>query len=259
MSEPKSGTAILVTGASRGLGLETCRQLGKKGLRVILTARDPGAGRAAAERLAGEGIDAAFRPLDVTSAASIAALAKSLAADGITLGGLVNNAAVALDGFDGTVARKTIDANFFGPLRVTDGLLGALEDGANIVMVSSGAGELSGFPEGLRKRFLDPALTREGLIDLVESFVAAVADGRYAKLGWPGSAYRVSKAGPECARAHPLTGTRRPSHPRQRRLSRLGADRHGRRSCVAERRKRRGLDRLGGDAWERRADRRLLS
>ena len=36
---------------------------------------------------------------------------------------LVNNAGIAMDGFDADVARRTIEVNFFGPLRVTEALL----------------------------------------------------------------------------------------------------------------------------------------
>ena len=166
-----------------------------EGFRVVLTARDARQGRAAAERLAMEKIDVAFRSLDVSDASSIAALAKELIVEGVKFDVLVNNAAVALDGFDGAVARNTIAINFLGPLRVTDALLGVLVDGSNIVMVSSGAGELSGFPEVIRKKFLDPGLTRDRLVDLMASFVKDVEEGRYRRAGWPASAYRVSKAG----------------------------------------------------------------
>ncbi|MCP4385182.1 MAG: SDR family oxidoreductase, partial [Hyphomicrobiales bacterium] len=47
----------------------------------------------------------------------------------------------------------------------------------------------------LRKRFLDPSLDRSRLNALLDEFVAAVADGSYEQAGWPGSAYKVSKAG----------------------------------------------------------------
>jgi NAD(P)-dependent dehydrogenase (short-subunit alcohol dehydrogenase family) len=191
----KQRPTALVTGASRGLGLETCRQLGNKGLRVILTARNEGEGRAAAGRIAGENIPIEYRHLDVTSTESVAVLAQGLAAQEIELDVLVNNAAIALDGFNAEVARRTIDTNFFGPMRVTDGLLTLLSDGSKIVMVSSGVGEVSDFPPRLRTEFLNPALNRERLVELMSSFVNEVKDGRYREAGWPESAYRVSKAG----------------------------------------------------------------
>ena len=45
----------VISGASRGLGFETCRQLGRRGYRVLLTARDLGRGKAAAASAAGRG------------------------------------------------------------------------------------------------------------------------------------------------------------------------------------------------------------
>ncbi len=182
------GRTALVTGGNRGLGLETCRQLHRAGFEVILTARDEGEGEASAKA-----IGARFRRLDVTDATSIAELAAGLGADGVSIDVLVNNAAVALDGFNAEVARKTIDANVYGPMRVTDALLPLIPDGGTIVMVSSGVGELSGMPPALRAQFASPNLSRAALFDLVESFVDAVARGRYREAGWPGSAYRVSK------------------------------------------------------------------
>jgi carbonyl reductase 1 len=183
-----SRKTALVTGANRGLGLETCRQLVGKGFRVILTSRDTGEGEGAAKRIGAE-----FRRLDVADGAAIEKLAAGLAKSRETIDVLVNNAAVALDGFNAEVARKTIDANLYGPLRVTDALLPRVPDGGTIVMVSSGVGELSGLPGALRARFAAPDLTREALAALVESFVADVASNRYREAGWPGSAYRVSK------------------------------------------------------------------
>jgi NAD(P)-dependent dehydrogenase (short-subunit alcohol dehydrogenase family) len=54
----KQGTGtVLVTGANRGLGLETCRQLGRLGWRVWLTAPDSGEGQRACEALRSEGLD----------------------------------------------------------------------------------------------------------------------------------------------------------------------------------------------------------
>jgi len=178
----------LVTGGNRGLGLETVRQLGTAGYRVILTARDPAAGGAAANEA-----DATFRPLDVTDADSIATLVDGLAGEGVRLDVLVNNAAIALHGFDADVARRTIDANVYGPLRMSDALLPLIPNGGTIVMVSSGVGELAGLPPRLRERFAAPDIGRGDVLALVEDFVAAVAEDRYREAGWPGSAYRVSK------------------------------------------------------------------
>ena len=63
----------VITGGNRGLGYETCRQLGQLGHKILLASRDPVAGRDSASQLAGEGVDVDFIVLDVTDPVSIAA------------------------------------------------------------------------------------------------------------------------------------------------------------------------------------------
>jgi len=183
------GSTVLVTGANRGIGLEACRQLKAAGFSVILTARDADEGRAAADSLG-----VAFSPLDVTAAEDIAALADDLRRQGRRLHGLINNAGISLEGFDGRVVRQTLAVNFFGALGVTEALLPLIGDGGAIAMVSSGMGELSAYTPALGARFSDPGLTRDQLVTLVNEFIAGVDAGTYKQAGWPGSAYRVSKA-----------------------------------------------------------------
>ncbi len=68
----------VVTGANRGLGLETSRQLAALGYLVLLTARREPEGRAAAQRLATQGLSVRFHPLDVNDEASVRALAETV-------------------------------------------------------------------------------------------------------------------------------------------------------------------------------------
>jgi NAD(P)-dependent dehydrogenase (short-subunit alcohol dehydrogenase family) len=179
----------LVTGANRGLGLETVKQLRALGFDVVATARDAAAGREAVEAL-GSGVR--FLELDVTSEKSVAAAAEALA-DAPPLDALVNNAGASFPGFDGDVAQRTLDINYWGAVRVTDVLRPKLATSANIVMVSSGMGELSGVSPALRERLLDPALGREQLDLLVKDFIRRAAAGGDLG-GWPQNAYGVSKA-----------------------------------------------------------------
>jgi carbonyl reductase 1 len=166
-------TAV-VTGANRGIGEEIVRQLEAQGLRVVAASRESRSG---------------FAKLDVTRPDDIAALAASVS--GVDV--LVNNAGASFDGFDAGVARRTLDVNFLGAMRVTDALLPAMRPGARVVMVSSGMGTLSGVGRELRARFEDPTLDRAGLVALTESFVSDVAAGEHARRGWPSNAYSVSK------------------------------------------------------------------
>ena len=65
-----------------------------------------------------------------------------------------------------SVAERTMATNVYGPMRLTDALTDRLASPANVIMVSSGMGELAGLPSELRAAFANPALTREGLVEL---------------------------------------------------------------------------------------------
>ena len=141
----------LVTGANRGIGLEVCRQLAGQGLRVVLTARDPGKGEAAAQRLAGEGVDVAFFPLDVSDPAAAEAARVWVEGRYGRLDVLVNNAAVYLDErfniLDVPLAtfEATLAANLYGPLHLCRAFVpGMRQHGyGRVVNVSSESGQLS--------------------------------------------------------------------------------------------------------------------
>ena len=188
-----TGKVALVTGANRGLGLGVCRQLARAGMRVIPTCRDVASGARAAADLRSSSAEVTFERLDVSDDASVAALASDLSARAERLDVLVNNAGISMKGFDANVAARTTDVNFRGAMRVTDALEPLLVDGARVVMVSSGMGEVSSVSPALQKRFLDPAIDRAQLLQLVDEFVRDVGEGRHEAAGWPSSAYRVSK------------------------------------------------------------------
>jgi NAD(P)-dependent dehydrogenase (short-subunit alcohol dehydrogenase family) len=62
-----SAKVALITGANQGIGFEIARQLGKKGILVIASARDKQKGLAAVANLQGEGLQAHSLVLDVTA------------------------------------------------------------------------------------------------------------------------------------------------------------------------------------------------
>lgn len=199
----------LITGANRGLGKATAARLLKAGWGVWLTARQGDDARAAAAELAAQGLTGATpHPLDVTDPASRAALVDELRRRRVALAALIHNAGVSLQGFDAGVVARTLAVNVYGPLRLTEALLPLLSDGARVVMVSSGMGQLGAFPAALRREFSDPDLDRDRLLALLQEFSDAVARGELQSRGWPANAYRVSKAGLNAlarvlAREHP--------------------------------------------------------
>ncbi len=185
----------LVTGANRGLGFETCRRLGSRGWKLIVASRDADEGAQAVRRLRSEGFEAAAALLDLTDSQSIDDLAEGLAAEPAPIDALINNAGVALEGFDQNVARNTLAVNYFGTVHATDALLPLLAESATVVMVSSGLGQLDCVSEKLREELRDPLLNRRELHDLMEGFIQGVALHRHETRGWPSSCYRVSKVG----------------------------------------------------------------
>jgi NAD(P)-dependent dehydrogenase (short-subunit alcohol dehydrogenase family) len=191
-SVPSDRPIALVTGANRGLGLETSKQLLEDGYRVILTSRDKKAGLAAAQKLNAAGTDVLFHQLDLLDSKSIAALVQDLPGLSSRLDVLVNNAGIGSWGADQRASIRTIETNYFGSRDVTDALLPLITNGGRVVMVSSGLGELSYMGRALRPQFAEPSLTRSALDALVSSYLASLEAGEAKSAGWP-SAYSVSK------------------------------------------------------------------
>jgi NAD(P)-dependent dehydrogenase (short-subunit alcohol dehydrogenase family) len=130
-------TVTLITGANKGLGHETAKQLLKLGHDVYIGARDAERGEKAAAELG-----ATFVQLDVTDDASVSsALATIDAAEG-RLDVLVHNAGILETGLDGPTALRSFDTNAVGIVRVTEAALPLLRKSSNpnVVTISSSAG-----------------------------------------------------------------------------------------------------------------------
>ncbi len=147
-------SVALVTGANRGLGRETCRQLADRGYTVVLTSRQEQDGRAESEALRGAGFDVHYHRLDVTDEASIQQVVQLLRNVLGRLDVLVNNAGIFPDpapnsgkasvfkAAAGTV-RDGFETNTMGPLRLCQALIPLMDGNGRVVNVSSGMGQLS--------------------------------------------------------------------------------------------------------------------
>jgi NAD(P)-dependent dehydrogenase (short-subunit alcohol dehydrogenase family) len=141
----------LVTGANKGIGFETARQIARTGVTVLLGARSAALGQQAAATLIAEGLDIRFLPLDITDHATIAAAAHTIATDFGHLDILVNNAGIHIheDSVPSTVpidvVERTMKTNYVGAVAVTQAMLPLLKKApsARIVNVSSGLGSIT--------------------------------------------------------------------------------------------------------------------
>jgi NAD(P)-dependent dehydrogenase (short-subunit alcohol dehydrogenase family) len=134
----------LVTGASRGIGLELVRQLHARGDEVIATCRTRTAELDVIGCRVVDGVDVGS---DDVGTALLGALGEEQTVDVV-----VNNAGAArwdtLETIEIDAAREELDVNALGPLRVTLALLPRLGPGAKIALVSSKAGSIGDGPSG---------------------------------------------------------------------------------------------------------------
>lgn len=142
----------LITGANKGIGFETARQLGQQNITILLGARDLAKGEKAAKKLADEGIEAQAIEIDVANSKSIAAAAKKVEKDFGHLDILINNAGTMVDSYDSKIAelpieawRETFDTNFFGLIETTQAFLPLLRksEAGRIVNLSSILGSIT--------------------------------------------------------------------------------------------------------------------
>lgn len=141
----------LVTGANKGIGFETAKQLAQKNIKVLLGARNETEGKKAEAALRDLSLDVTCVQLDISDSEDIAAVKGYIESEYGVLDILVNNAAVFLDSawFGNNVEsvpmktlRDTFDINYFGTVELTQALLPLIKksDTGRIVNISSVSG-----------------------------------------------------------------------------------------------------------------------
>jgi NAD(P)-dependent dehydrogenase (short-subunit alcohol dehydrogenase family) len=142
----------LVTGANKGIGLETARQLAQQNITVLLGARDPAKGEAAARELRNAGLDVRLLDIDVNRSDSIRKAVAQVERDFGYLDILINNAGVMVDDYGKKVSeqsldtwRATFETNVFGLIATTQAFLPLLRksEAGRIVNVSSILGSIT--------------------------------------------------------------------------------------------------------------------
>jgi len=138
----------LVTGANKGIGFETAKQLAQKNIKVLLGARNETEGKKAEATLRDLSLDVTYVKLDISNSADIVNVKNYIEGEYGALDILINNAAVFLDSAwfgnnTETVSlqtlRDTFDINYFGTVELTQALLPAIKksESGRIVNISS--------------------------------------------------------------------------------------------------------------------------
>ncbi|KAF2862564.1 NAD(P)-binding protein [Piedraia hortae CBS 480.64] len=209
-----------VTGGNRGIGFAIVRNLALQypsspynsgPLLIYLTARNAERGTEAVKALAndpqlkqakalsqdGGQTTIKFHELDIDDKNSIHTFASFLHREhpeGIDF--VINNAGIAMEGYNMNVVTKTLNTNYYGTLEATQALLPLVRDGGRLCNVSSIAGKLSKYSDDIRQEFIDAAQSNvEAVTALMEKYTQCVADGTEEANGFPKRAYAVSKAG----------------------------------------------------------------
>jgi len=139
----------LITGSTRGIGLEIGRQLAEHGFQVWLSGRDARMGRNEAEKMSKHGLAVEFVRMDVRSLASIEKAFELIHNDCKRLDVLVNNAAIQPDSYMDLldvpldVTQDIFRTNVLGPLYVTQMFASLLKKGSRIINITSTGGQLT--------------------------------------------------------------------------------------------------------------------
>jgi NAD(P)-dependent dehydrogenase (short-subunit alcohol dehydrogenase family) len=196
---------VLVTGANRGIGFETARQLAGKGFHVVIGARTASAGQEAAAKLKAGGGMVSSLELDVSKTESVRAAAEKFSAIADRLDVLINNAGIYPDEGQSilTIPRNELDHTFqtntFGPVEVTQMFLPFLRkaSGARVINVSSGYGQLDGLSPSVPSYCLSK-LTLNGVTLMLSE--ALKSDGIAVNSMCPGWV-RTDMGGPSATRS----------------------------------------------------------
>ncbi|KPI89818.1 putative short chain dehydrogenase [Leptomonas seymouri] len=190
----------LVTGCNKGIGFYIARGLCEKGYTVIMGCRDATRAREAERKIKADFPNAFVHHviIDLSKLSTMEAAAAEVKNEfGCTIDVLVNNAGFAYT-VDSTVsfhtqAEDSVAINYRGTRAMCDTFAPLIKRGGRIVNISSTAGAVNIIAsDTLKKRWL-AAASGDSIDILVNEFLAHTKTNDFEQLGWPKSAYGVSK------------------------------------------------------------------
>jgi len=146
--------SVIITGANRGIGLETALAFGRAGYKVFATVRNPGNAPVLKQKIKEESLNVIISEMDVNSDGSVKQCFKKILKENGTVDVLVNNAGIERHGSIEELAiadfKAVMETNYFGVIRCIQGILPQMRMNRKgcIINISSVSGRLSSSPLG---------------------------------------------------------------------------------------------------------------
>ena len=144
--------SVIITGANRGIGLDTALAFGRKGYKVFATMRNPDGALELKQKIQEETLPISLLKMDVDSDASVKEAMQSILNNHGVVDVLVNNAGIERHGtieeLDMSAFKAVMETNYFGIIRCVKSILKPMREKGSgcIINVSSVAGHISNSP-----------------------------------------------------------------------------------------------------------------
>ncbi|MGF1670529.1 MAG: SDR family oxidoreductase [Balneolaceae bacterium] len=145
---------VLITGSSRGIGLETALAFGRAGYQVSATLRNPERATALKQKIKEESLPVSIYAMDVNSDESVTSCIREIIGKHGTIDVLVNNAGLGINGsieeLPMSEFKAVMETNYFGVIRCIKSALPEMrkKKSGSIINVSSVSGRLASSPLG---------------------------------------------------------------------------------------------------------------
>jgi NAD(P)-dependent dehydrogenase (short-subunit alcohol dehydrogenase family) len=146
--------SVIITGTSKGIGLETALAFGRAGYKVFATMRNPDGAAAFKQQIKEESLPITIAAMDVDSDESVKQCIDGILRENGSIDVLVNNAGIerhgSIEELTMTDFKDVMETNYFGVLRCTKALLPLMRKNRNgcIINVTSVAGKIANTPLG---------------------------------------------------------------------------------------------------------------
>ena len=143
---------VVITGANRGIGMDTTLAFARAGFKVYATMRNPEGAESLKEIVDNESLDVSLLKMDVNDDDSVIDCLNQIQDESGALDVIVNNAGIerhgAIEEMDLSVFKEVMETNYFGVIRCVKAVLPLMRENENgcIINIASVAGHISSSP-----------------------------------------------------------------------------------------------------------------